>query len=61
MARALRLLGLLEAGDRGSEELLRGFSEAEAALLKEWLGRLAQGTARTPSVRLEDYDMYEEE
>ena len=58
---ALRLLGLLEAGDGGSDDLLRGFSEAEAALLKEWLGRLAQGTARTPSVRPEEYDMDEEE
>lgn len=58
---ALRLLGLLEAGDGGSDDLLRGFSEAEAALLKEWLGRLAQGAARTPSVRPEEYDMDEEE
>jgi hypothetical protein len=58
---ALRLFGLLEACDGGCEDLLRGFSEAEAALLKEWLGRLAQGTVRTPSVRPEEYDMDEEE
>ena len=58
---ALRLLGLLEAGDGDSEDLLRGFSEAEVALLKEWLGRFAQGTARTPSVRPEEYDMDGEE
>jgi len=64
---ALRLLGLLEIhdGEGGSEELLRRFSEAEAALLKEWLGRIArgtaQGTARAPGARPEETDENEEE
>jgi len=62
-AEALRLLGLLETndGEGGSEDVLRGFSEAEAALLKEWLGRLARGAAHTPGVRSEEYIMDEEE
>jgi len=62
-AEALRLLGLLETddGEGGSEEVLRAFSEAEAALLKEWLGRLGRGAAQTPGVRPEEYDMDEEE
>lgn len=42
---SLRLLGLLETD--AAEELLRGFSGAEAALLKEWLVRLARGPANT--------------
>ena len=51
VADASRLLGLLEADDvdgEGPQGLLQEFSEAEAALLKEWLGRLA----RTPTVAL---------
>ena len=62
-AEALRLLGLLETngGERGSEEALQGFSEAEAVLLKEWLGRLARGAAHTPGVGSEEYIMDEEE
>jgi hypothetical protein len=62
-AEALRLLGLLEDHDGGgdSEGLLQGFSGAEAALLKEWLGRIARGTARTPGVRPEETDENEEE
>ena len=59
---ALRLLGLLETddGEGGSEEVLRTFSEAEAALLKEWLGRLSRAAAQPPDVRSEEYDMDEE-
>lgn len=60
---ALRLLGLLEThdGEGGSEELLQRFSEAEAAMLKEWLGRIVRGTVRTPGVRPEETDENEEE
>ena len=45
---ALRLLGILQTDDTGEdhEDLLEGFSEAEVALLKEWLGRIAARTAR---------------
>lgn len=62
-AEALRLLGCLETqdGEGNSEELLRGFSAAEAALLKEWLGRIVRGTARTPGFRQEETHEDEEE
>jgi hypothetical protein len=51
-AGALRLLGLLENqdGEGGSEEVFRAFPVAEAALLKEWLGRIARGMVRAPGV-----------
>lgn len=50
---ALRLLGVLEADEAGggSEDPLRGFSGAEASLLKEWLGRLAADADRTGAIR----------
>jgi hypothetical protein len=61
---ALRLLGVLETNDdadKVSEDLLREFSGAETALLKEWLRRLGTTSRKNPGVRLEDTDEETEE